>query len=90
MLLADLEVHASGWQLTRNPKIQNSDKLMESGERGPPESLKRGYEGAAKGSQGGADWRELRQLRTENGKLKRLVAALSLDRHCARDRPKKL
>ena len=28
--------------------------------------------------------RELRQLREENGELKRLVADLSLDRHCCR------
>ena len=82
MLLADLEVHASGWKLTHNPKIRTATSwLKEGGEPGPLESLKLGYEGSEKGSQGGADLRELRQLRAENGKLKRLVAVLSLDRH---------
>ena len=37
-----------------------------------------------------SELRELRQLREENAKLKRLVADLSLDRHiCRRDRAKK-
>ena len=34
-----------------------------------------------------SELRELRQLREENGKLKRLVADLSLDQMCIRDRP---
>jgi fatty acid desaturase len=82
MLLADLEVHASGWKLTHNPKIRTATSwLKEGGEPGPLESLKLGYEGSEKGSQGAADHARAATAAGGERQAKAAGRVLSLDRH---------